>query len=135
MEKSLNDRLNADFMTAFKNKEMEKKNFLGLLKGEIANEVSRSQFSLPTDELVLGIIKKMEKSLIQTNTKESLVELEYIKDYLPKLMIREDIIKIIEDLISKESVNILPQVMAYFNKNFKGLVDNKLVSEIAKELL
>ena len=135
MEKSLNDRLNADFMTAFKNKQMEKKNFLGLIKGEIANEVSRSQFSSPTDELVLGIIKKMEKSLIQTNTKESLAELEYIKDYLPKLMSREDVVKIIEDLISKESVNSLPQVMAHFNKNFKGLVDNKLVSEVAKELL
>jgi uncharacterized protein YqeY len=134
MEKSLNDRLNADFMIAFKNKEMEKKNFLGLIKSEISNELGRSQNSSATDELVLAIIKKMEKSLIQTNTKESLAELEYIKEYLPNLMNKEEITKIVKDLISEGTVESLPQVMAHFNKNYKGLVDNKLVSEVSKEL-
>lgn len=34
---TLKDRINQDFLVAFKNKEMDKKNFLGLIKGEIQN--------------------------------------------------------------------------------------------------
>ena len=81
---TLKERINADFMIAFKAKEMERKNFLGVVKGEIQNEEGRG--STATDEVVLSILKKIEKSLIQTNTEESLGELEYIKPYLPKMM-------------------------------------------------
>ena len=38
----LKEKINKDFMEAFKNKEMDKKNFLGLLKGEIQNESSNA---------------------------------------------------------------------------------------------
>ena len=58
---NLKERINTDFMLAFKAKEMEKKNFLGVVKGEIQNEVGRS--GKDDDETVLGILKKIEKSL------------------------------------------------------------------------
>ena len=58
---SLKERINADFMAAFKAKEMDKKNFLGVVKGEIQNEVGRS--GKDDDETVMGILKKIEKSL------------------------------------------------------------------------
>ena len=32
---TLSEQINAEFMIAFKNKEMEKKNFLGVVKGKI----------------------------------------------------------------------------------------------------
>jgi len=44
-------------MSAFKNKEMDKKNFLGVVKGEIQNEEGRS--GTVTDEVVLSILKKI----------------------------------------------------------------------------
>jgi len=69
---SLKEQIQADFMTAFKAKDMDKKNFLGLIKSEIQNEFGRS--GKEDDETVLGILKKMEKSLKQTNTDESLGE-------------------------------------------------------------
>ena len=74
---TLKEKINADFMSAFKNKETDKKNFLGVVKGEIQNEEGRS--GEMTDEGVMNILRKMEKSLKQTNTPESLQELEYIK--------------------------------------------------------
>ena len=74
---TLKEKINADFMSAFKNKETDKKNFLGVVKGEIQNEEGRS--GEMTDEGVMNIHRKMEKSLKQTNTPESLQELEYIK--------------------------------------------------------
>ena len=39
---TLKEKINADFMSAFKNKETDKKNFLGVVKGEIQNEEGRS---------------------------------------------------------------------------------------------
>ena len=129
---TLKEKINADFMFAFKNKETDKKNFLGVVKGEIQNEEGRS--GEMTDEGVMNILRKMEKSLTQTNTPESLKELEYIKPYLPQMMsenlIREKVITYIMSGLTN-----LGQIMGEFNKNYKGLVDNKTVSMIAKELL
>jgi uncharacterized protein YqeY len=129
---TLKEQINADFMTAFKNKEMEKKNFLGVVKGEIQNEEGRT--GTATDEVVLGILKKMEKSLTQTNTSESLKELEYIKPYLPTLMSEEKIREIVMGY--KLNGLLKPGVMmGEFNKNFKGLADNRIVSKIVQEIL
>lgn len=129
---TLKEQINADFMTAFKNKEMEKKNFLGVVKGEIQNEEGRT--GIATDEVVLNILKKMEKSLTQTNTSESLKELEYIKPYLPTLMSEEKI----REIVMGYKLNGLLKpglMMGEFNKNFKGLADNKIVSKIVQEIL
>ena len=128
----LQDAINQDFMTAFKAKDMNKKNFLGVIKGEIQNAELRG--ISPTDENVLNILRKMEKSLIQTGTAESLAELEYIKPYLPVMMRKDKIKEIILNYQSNGLTNV-GQMMAEFNKNFKGLADNKLVSEVIKEVL
>jgi uncharacterized protein YqeY len=128
----LKERINADFIEAFKAKDMAKKTFLGILKGEIQNEEGRG--TVTTDESVLVIVKKMEKSLKTTNTPESLGELEYIKTYLPTLMGEDEIRKILTEYKNNGLSNV-GQMMGEFNKSFKGLADNKLVSEIVKEVL
>lgn len=129
---SLREQINAEFMLAFKNKEMEKKNFLGVLKGEIQNEEGRGVNV--TDEVVISILKKMEKSLTQTNTDESLKELEYIKPYLPTLM-DETLIRSIINSYKNTGMNNVGQMMGVFNKEYKGKADNSLVSKIVKEVL
>ena len=129
---SLKERINVDFMIAFKAKEMDKKNLLGVVKGEIQNELGRS--GKDDDETVINILKKIEKSLKQTNTEESLKELEYIKPYLPTMMDEDQIREILLGYKSN-GINNVGLMMGEFNKNYKGLADNKLVSEITKDLL
>lgn len=129
---SLKEQISADFMTAFKAKEMEKKNFLGVVKGEIQNEESRN--GGVTDESVMSILKKMEKSLKQTNTEDSLRELEYIKPYLPTLM-DETLIRSILESYKNTGVTDMGKMMGSFNKEYKGKADNALVSKIVKEVL
>jgi len=124
---TLKEQINADFITAFKAKEMTKKNFLGLLKGEIQNSELRGIAS--TDENVLSILKKMEKSLKQTNTSESLGELEYLNPYLPQLMSGEEILSIIKQL-RESGLTSVGQIMGAFNKDYKGKADNSLVSKL-----
>jgi uncharacterized protein YqeY len=127
---TLKEQINADFLTAFKSKEMTKKNFLGLLKGEIQTSELRGVES--NDENVLAILKKMEKSLKQTNTEDSLNELEYLAPYLPQMMNEEQIITIIQDLRGNGMTSI-GQIMGVFNKDYKGKADNQLVSKLINQ--
>ncbi len=127
---NLKEKINADFIKAFKAKKMEKKNFLGLLKGEIQNEEGRG--TITTDESVMTILRKMEKSLKQTNTSESLGELKYLELYLPTLM-SEDQIRLIVKGYRDAGLTNVGQMMGQFNKEHKGLADNKLVSTIISE--
>jgi uncharacterized protein YqeY len=130
---TLKEQINADFMIAFKAKQMEKKNFLSVVKGEIQNEESRS--GGVTDESVMSILKKMEKSLKQTNTEESLKELEYIKPYLPKMMSEEEIETIIKGYYNDNGISTMPDMMKEFNANYKGKADNKVVSSIINKII
>ena len=128
----LKEQINTDFMTAFKAKDMEKKNFLGVVKGEIQTEEGRT--GIANDEVVLAILKKMEKSLKQTNTEESLRELTYIEGYLPKLMSEDVIREKVKAIISENEGSNMGFLMGMFNKQNAGQAfDNKLVSNIIKE--
>lgn len=129
---NLKEQINADFLAAFKLKEegREKKNFLGLLKGEIQTEEGRG--TTTTDETVMVILRKMEKSLKQTNTQESLAELKYLEPYLPQLM-TEDQIRTIITAYKSDGLTGVGPIMGRFNKEHKGLADNKLVSSIIAE--
>ncbi len=130
---TLKEQINADFMAAFKAKDMERKNFLGVVKGDIQNEIGRS--GKDDDETVLAIIKKMEKSLIQTNTEESLKELEYIKPYLPKMMEEGEIETIIQGYYNDKDLKTMGDMMKEFNANYKGKADNKMVSSVINKTL
>lgn len=127
---NLKEKINADFLSAFKSKDMERKNFLGLLKSEIQNEEGRG--TVTTDGSVLIILRKMEKALKLTNDPQSLVELSYMEPYLPSLMTEEQIRTIVKGYKDGGLTNA-GQIMGQFNKEHKGLADNKLVSTIVAE--
>ena len=129
---NLKDKISEDFMKAFKAKDMDKRNFLGVVKGEIQLQEGRGIDS--TDENVLKVLKKIEKSLKQTNTEEATKELSYIEKYLPSQMSEGKIKEIILEYTNSGMVNI-GQIMGKFNKEHKGKADNKLVSEIVKSIL
>jgi uncharacterized protein YqeY len=130
---TLKERIHKDFMEAFKAKDMVRKNFLGLLKGEIQSEEGRG--SVATDAVVMTILKKMEKSLKQTNTEESLSELEFIKPYLPSMMSYEEIETIIQGYYNDEGLSTIGDMMKKFNANYNGKADNKEVSSIINKTI
>jgi uncharacterized protein YqeY len=121
----LKQRINADYMDALKNKQIDKKNFLGVIRGEIQNEEFRP-LGIGDDATVLNILRKIEKSLKQTNTAESLAELEYIKPYLPAEMTEADIVAKITELKANGASNIAEVMRAFATLP----ADRKLVSEV-----
>ena len=129
---TLKERIEADFIAAFKAKETAKKTFLGVIKGEIQAASSRTDYK--GEETVLAIVKKMEKSLNEVGSDEAKLELSYLKDYLPTMMAESEVRTIVGTLIS-EGKNNLGLIMKEFSTTYKGLADNKVVSQVVKELL
>lgn len=135
---NIKEKIRQDFMSAFKNGEKEKKNFLGLLKSAIDTEEKNKARELTADE-ILSIISKFEKStseMIEKADRDDLraqaeSEMIIIKSYLPEKMSEEDIRKEILDAISSGANNI-GQIMAKFKDK---AADKKLVSQIAQSEL
>jgi uncharacterized protein YqeY len=141
---NLKERINADFMEAYKAKDMEKKNFLGVLKGAIQTQEGKMVES--TDENVMKVIKAFEKGIKETlegktklgeNVDQQNLELSYIKVYLPTLMSDDEVRGIVKEMLSREGINKNQGfLMGTFNKEQHGKgFDNKTVSKIIMEEL
>ena len=140
---TIKERINADFMEAYKAKEMKKKDFLGVLKGALQTQEGKMIES--TDENVLKVIKSFEKGIVETiemrkkinlDVSEQELELSFIKPYQPASMGNDEIRTILSDIISRAPNKNEGTIMGFFNKENNGKVfDNKLVLTIAKELL
>jgi uncharacterized protein YqeY len=139
----LKEKINQDFMLAFKEKNMEKKNFLGLIKATI--ETQEKKLIESTDENVLKVLKIIQKNLIETiKHKQSLniscvndeAELSYVQEYMPKQMTGDEIHAIISSYINNGDVRNLPLLMGKFNKENKGKnFDNKVVNQVISKLI
>lgn len=141
---SLKEQINADFLAAYKNKEMAKKNFLGVLKGSIQTNEGKQIES--TDENVLKTLKSLEKGLLETisakeklgqSTEQERQELSYLSVYLPALMSETEVRGIVQELVSRPNINKNQGfLMGTFNKEQKGnAFDNKMVSQLIQEAI
>ena len=131
---SLKEKISADYMTAFRSKNVVAKNLLSVIKGEIQTQEKNTGVETLSDEEVTKILNKTVKSLKETIDKggeTSKVELEIIEGYLPKQLSREDIVAKVTELKVAGITNI-GQIM----KEFASLpVDRKIVSEVIKEIM
>jgi uncharacterized protein YqeY len=129
---SLIEKISKDFMSAYKDKDMEKKNFLGVIKTEVTKETKT-----PEDNYVVGKLKSMVKNAQSTNSLTE-YELNIINDYLPTQMTEDVLRETIGNFITKEDLSTMKdmgKIMGYLKSNFEGEYDGKLASTIIKELL
>ena len=132
---TLKERINKDYMTAFKAKDSVAKNLLSVIKGEIQTIEKNSGIENMPDEDVIKILNKTVKSLKETlNASDSVdakLELAIVEAYLPKQLSKEEISNKVTELKNSGVTNI-GQIM----KEFAGLpVDRKIVSEVIKEVI
>lgn len=132
---TLKERINADYMTAFKAKDSVAKNLLSVIKGEIQTIEKNTGIENMSDEDVTKILNKTVKSLKETlqasDSGDAKLELAIIEAYLPKQLSKEEIFAKVTDLKTAGITNI-GQIM----KEFATLpVDRKIVSEAIKEVI
>jgi uncharacterized protein YqeY len=133
----LKEKINKDYIDAFKAKNVIAKNLLSVIKGEIQKSEKDNRVENLSDEDVIKILNKSLKSLKETmsSLKESdkieivNTELSIVESYLPKQLSVSEIQSKIDFLINSGVTNI-GQIM----KEFSNLpVDRKVVSELAKK--
>jgi len=129
---NLIEMVNADFMAAYKEKNMEKKDFLGVLKTEVTKETKT-----PDDMYVIGKIKSMIKNAESTNSLSE-TELEILNGYLPKQLTEEEIKTFILNIITDNGFSggkDMGKVMGLLKEGFDGQYDGKMASQLVKTLL
>lgn len=128
----LKERVNADYIKAFKEKNTVVKNLLSVVKGEIQNaEKAPGSDESISDEGVVKILNKIAKSLKEVNNEQSKIELDFIDGYLPKQMTKEEITAKVTELVNSGVTNI-----GAIMKEFASLpADKKVVSETLKEIV
>jgi uncharacterized protein len=135
---TLKERINAEYMTAFKSKDRVKsivaKNLLSVVKGEIQTIEKNTGVENMSDEDVLKILTKTSKSLkemVATGSEQAKEELAIIEAYLPKQMSKEEVVAKVTELVNS-GVTQIGAIM----KEFASLpADKKLVSETIKEIV
>jgi uncharacterized protein YqeY len=136
----LKNKINEDYMVAFKNKQSTAKTVLSVIKGEIQTQEKKDNVQHLSDENVLKILNKMVKSLKETlsglskmSGREELLqqtkdELSIMENYLPKELTEDEINEKLDAVIASGANNI-----GMIMKEFANLpVDKKLVSELIK---
>ena len=129
---SLIEKISGDFMTAYKAKDMKRKNFLGVIKSEVSKESKT-----PEDSYIIGKLKSMIKNAEATNSLSE-YELNIINEYLPTQLNEEKLSTIIKDIIENNNISSpkeMGKVMGFLKSEFDGQYDGKLAAKITKQLL
>jgi uncharacterized protein YqeY len=129
---SLIEQINQDFMIAYKAKEMQKKDFLGVLKTEVTKETK-----IPEDTYIVSKIKSMIKNAAATNSLTE-DELSILNKYLPAQMDEETLTQIINEQVINNGysdIKDMGKIMGYLKNNYDGQYDGSLVSKLIKEIL
>jgi uncharacterized protein YqeY len=132
---TLKEQINADFMTAFKSKNMIAKSILSVVKGEIQtvekNVGSDNLSDIEVTKILTKTVKSLKETISMANDEKSKVELSVIEVYLPKQMSKEEVTQKVTELVNSG----ITQIGAIM-KEFATLpADKKMVSESIKELI
>lgn len=136
---TLKEKINKDYIEAFKAKNTVAKNLLSVIKGEIQTIEKNTGVENLSDEDVTKILNKTVKSLKETLTSLSetakisatQTELKIVESYLPTQLSVEEIQSKIDALVMS-GVKNLGMIM----KEFNSLpVDKKVVSELVKKAI
>ena len=139
----LKEKINKDYIEAFKAKNTVAKNLLSVIKGEIQTIEKNTSVENLSDEDVTKILNKSVKSFKETikslapidgngeGIVQAVVELAIVESYLPTQLSVEEIQSKIDALVMS-GVKNLGMIM----KEFNSLpVDKKVVSELVKKAI
>jgi uncharacterized protein YqeY len=130
----LKQKINEDYMSAFKQKNTVAKNLLSVVKGEIQTVEKNIGVTDLSDEEVIKILTKTAKSLKESQSKfpssQTAEELFIVESYLPSQMSSDEIRTKVQSLIADGACS-----MGEIMKAFATLpADKKIVSQIYNEV-
>lgn len=147
---TLKQKIQTDFITAMKNKELNTKSALSGIKAKITEaEKLKGNVELNDDEVIKVITSgiKQRKQSVDEFTKGNRLdlvvkeqdEIDVLEKYLPKQMTSEEIESVILTILNEfepgtNKQRLVGQTIGIFNKRYTGKADNSLVKQIVEKL-
>lgn len=147
----LKEKIQEEFILAFKAKDDIKKSALSILKAKITEEEKRNKNTPLNDEQVLKVIisaakqrrqsiEEFEKAGRLDLSEKERGELKILEDYLPAQMteveIESSLLEILKGISEKENSSKRKGLaMGFFNKKYPGRADSKIVSFVLDKIL
>lgn len=142
----LEDKILADFKDAMKNRNAFRQSTLSFLRSQLKNMAIEKKKDKLDDSDVIAIIKKQVKQRLDSIEKfksgarldlaeKEQKELEILKAYLPEELSKEELEKIIDEVIASIGANTIKdmgKVMKEIIPKVSGRADNKLLSELVR---
>lgn len=145
---SMKDQLMSDLKEAMKAKDSIRKSTITMLRSQIKQQEVDNRVDVTEEEIIDIIAKqvKQKKAAIEEFEKadrtdlvdEANREIEVLMAYLPKQMTEEEVRALVQDTIDAvgaSSMKDMGKVMGALSPKTKGKADNKLVSQVVRELL
>jgi len=143
----MKQQIEKDFVEAFKSKNIVKKNTLGLLKTRISewekknphNEIQKPDIeTIIISEIkkriqAIDILKSNPSEQAKSNMVKESYEMDILLQYLPKQMSEDELLTELNNLKQITPNITQPQIMGYFNKNFKGKFNNQILINLLKQ--
>jgi uncharacterized protein YqeY len=125
-----------DRITAMKARDSGVSTSLSTVLGEAKQIATKKENREPTDEEVIGVIKKTLEGIAESLKHETidekrfvlLAEQQLLQQYMPVQLSKAEISVIIEN----SGMKGLGQIMGFFKKNYLGRFDGKELAELAK---
>jgi len=136
---TLQETIKNDLVVAMKSKNVETTSLLRVVLGEFSTVASRMPNNtdkvLPDDLAIKEIRRMYENAKLMQNQ----FEMDTLDKYLPKMLSEDDIKNIVSKIISENNfsgVQNMGKVMMEIKKHPNStMIDNKIASNIVKELL
>lgn len=131
METSLLElRLKTDLHLAMKTKDVERRDTLRVIIGEISR-LNKKVGEEATEEEVIGILRKLRKNeKLVIGDGEPTIFLKIVEHYLPKMLSREEIFEYIKTNVDFTIFKNKMQAMGSIMKELKGKADGNLVKDV-----
>ncbi|MFC1514731.1 GatB/YqeY domain-containing protein [Candidatus Omnitrophota bacterium] len=145
----LEEKIYNDYKQALKGRQKQRSEFLSFLRADLKNQAIELKVATLEDNDVISVFKKQKKRLldakeqIEKSQRPDLLdqvkaELVIIDEYLPAALPREEVEKVIAEVIAEtqaSSMKDMGKVMKLSLEKLAGRADSKEVSQITKEKL
>ena len=130
---TLQETIQNDLRQSLKNRNSENANCLKIL----ISEFQRGEKKILSDDEVLRILKKLEKSeleLLTITKNETSIFLEALQKYLPKMITDEEIKAWVSSNVDFSKLKNKMQAVGAVTKHFGQAVDGNVVKKIIQEM-
>ena len=145
----LEERIYKDYVEALKSRDKQKADFLSFIRAQIKNRAISLKKEKLDDREVIGVLDKQRKQLeearesVSSSGRQDLVnniekELAIVKGYLPEPLSEEEILRVVDDVISQlnvTSIKEMGRVMKEVISRTSFRADARKISEIVRRRL